>query len=383
MVQLVAQPSAAPSPSTLGLGSPPSQQLAQDRWDQLGQALSPPSAPSPITNNTSPSTSATPRLQAANDVILQCPQCTKPILESAMSDHAVNCQKIRDRQSAPPMKRQLSEASNDPSPSKKPKATSLVLRLDQTAGTGSSGEDSATPSAAVAAGQKKKIVLKEPTATSSVEKPHKTRGPVDVDKHCGVINDKGFPCSRSLTCKTHSMGAKRSVPHRSQPYDLLLAEWTRATKPTSSAIGVTGGGAESGVGGGGVEEGKKKEKKKKKAAGGAGGDGMGGKERRVRGGEGGKKGLIVVGEWSDEEGADGGGGEDGLIDSEEEVEAVLRGLGRIASNSAAGGGAPWGRPLGGVVQGGGAGFSASSMFVGRNVKLARLREALGGLFGAH
>lgn len=76
-----------------------------------------------------------------------------------------------------------STASNDPSPTplKKPKATSLVLRLDQAAGTrtGSSGEDSATPSAstgaaALVAGQKKKIVLKEPTAVA--EKPHKTRG---------------------------------------------------------------------------------------------------------------------------------------------------------------------------------------------------------------
>lgn len=317
-------------------------------------------------------------------------------------------------------------ASNDPSSLKKPKPTSLVLRLDQTAatGTGSSGEDSATPSlggaAALTANQKKKIVLKEPTA--AVEKSHKTRGmslsllpssqftfgdpllnlelafvkgPVDVDKHCGVINDKGFPCSRSLTCKTHSMGAKRSVPHRSQPYDLLLAEWNRATKPTSSVPGIVGGGSgvvEQGVhgGGGGLGgegkemEGKKKEKKKKKGSTVLGGEGlsMGGKERRVRGGEGGKKGLIIVGEWSDSEDPLHGAGDGGELDSEEEVEAVLRGLGRI-SQAGAGGVAPWGRPLAGVVQGGGAGFSASSMFVGRNVKLARLREALGGLFGAH
>lgn len=57
-------------------------------------------------------------------------------------------------------------------------------------------------------------------------------GPLDVDKQCGVINDKGLPCSRSLTCKSHSMGAKRAVEGRSRPYDVLLFEWQKATNPT-------------------------------------------------------------------------------------------------------------------------------------------------------
>lgn len=57
------------------------------------------------------------------------------------------------------------------------------------------------------------------------------KGPVDYDKQCGVINDKNLPCSRSLTCKSHSMGAKRSVLGRSKPYDELLLEWNRAHNP--------------------------------------------------------------------------------------------------------------------------------------------------------
>lgn len=57
------------------------------------------------------------------------------------------------------------------------------------------------------------------------------KGPVDYDKQCGVINDKNLPCSRSLTCKSHSMGAKRSVQGRSRPYDELLLEWNRANNP--------------------------------------------------------------------------------------------------------------------------------------------------------
>jgi len=57
------------------------------------------------------------------------------------------------------------------------------------------------------------------------------KGPVDYDKQCGVINDKGLPCSRSLTCKSHSMGAKRSVQGRSRNYDDLLLDWQRANNP--------------------------------------------------------------------------------------------------------------------------------------------------------
>jgi len=57
------------------------------------------------------------------------------------------------------------------------------------------------------------------------------KGPVDLDKQCGVINDKGLPCSRSLTCKSHSMGAKRAVQGRSKKYDELLLEWQRANNP--------------------------------------------------------------------------------------------------------------------------------------------------------
>jgi len=57
------------------------------------------------------------------------------------------------------------------------------------------------------------------------------KGPIDYDKQCGVINDKNLPCSRSLTCKSHSMGAKRAVVGRSRPYDELYNEWQRLNNP--------------------------------------------------------------------------------------------------------------------------------------------------------
>lgn len=52
--------------------------------------------------------------------------------------------------------------------------------------------------------------------------------PLDLDKQCGVIQiPNGTPCTRSLTCKSHSMGAKRAVAGRSQPYDVLLAAYQK------------------------------------------------------------------------------------------------------------------------------------------------------------
>lgn len=71
---------------------------------------------------------------------------------------------------------------------------------------------------------------KKPKPAPKVTKG-RTKGPVDYDKQCGVINDKGLPCSRSLTCKSHSMGAKRAVQGRSRNYDELLLEWQRANNP--------------------------------------------------------------------------------------------------------------------------------------------------------
>ena len=55
----------------------------------------------------------------------------------------------------------------------------------------------------------------------------KAKGPVDVDKQCGVALASGGLCARSLTCKTHSMGAKRAVLGRTQPYDVLLQQYQK------------------------------------------------------------------------------------------------------------------------------------------------------------
>ncbi|KAF5335024.1 hypothetical protein D9758_016191 [Tetrapyrgos nigripes] len=78
-------------------------------------------------------------------------------------------------------------------------------------------------------------VCGEQVGESSLFSPKATKGrvkgPVDYDKQCGVINDKGLPCRRSVTCKSHSMGAKRAVQGRSRKYDDLLLVWQREHNP--------------------------------------------------------------------------------------------------------------------------------------------------------
>ncbi|KAL8881378.1 MAG: hypothetical protein Q9198_001411 [Flavoplaca austrocitrina] len=71
---------------------------------------------------------------------------------------------------------------------------------------------------------KKKKLKKDEPPKPKLPKP---KGPVDVEKQCGVVLPNGGYCARSLTCKSHSMGAKRGVPGRSMPYDFLLAQYQK------------------------------------------------------------------------------------------------------------------------------------------------------------
>jgi len=59
----------------------------------------------------------------------------------------------------------------------------------------------------------------------------------DPDKHCGVrSSSQNSPCTRSLTCKTHTRKEKRKVPGRSKTYDELLHE--RANQKLASTNSV-------------------------------------------------------------------------------------------------------------------------------------------------
>ncbi|XP_053464586.1 ataxin-7-like protein 1 isoform X7 [Nycticebus coucang] len=63
--------------------------------------------------------------------------------------------------------------------------------------------------------------------TKNSNKPYRrlSEREFDPNKHCGVLDpETKKPCTRSLTCKTHSLSHRRAVPGRKKQFDLLLAE---------------------------------------------------------------------------------------------------------------------------------------------------------------
>nr|XP_046235699.1 ataxin-7-like protein 1 isoform X1 [Scatophagus argus] len=63
------------------------------------------------------------------------------------------------------------------------------------------------------------------TKTSSRSQKRLSGRVFDPNKHCGVQDpETKRPCTRSLTCKTHSLTHRRAVPGRRKHFDVLLAE---------------------------------------------------------------------------------------------------------------------------------------------------------------
>ncbi|EGN96529.1 hypothetical protein SERLA73DRAFT_184605 [Serpula lacrymans var. lacrymans S7.3] len=176
-------------------------------WNTLAPST-PPRSPAPdLTSLPSPPTSwlsaRDMKIYGAQPLrsdigVVRCNDCDKPILKSAAAEHAKNCYDIRIGKKA--VKGKVSDVEG-----KKRKAE------DEPEDPSQPNKKKAKPATKVTKGRFK--------------------GPVDYDKQCGVINDKNLPCSRSLTCKSHSMGAKRAVQGRSKAYDELLLEWNRANNP--------------------------------------------------------------------------------------------------------------------------------------------------------
>ncbi|KAF9343641.1 hypothetical protein BGX34_006533 [Mortierella sp. NVP85] len=81
--------------------------------------------------------------------------------------------------------------------------------------------------------EKKPVDKKQKAAKpAKVKAPGRVKGPLDLDKQCGVVMLVGGPpCARSLTCKSHSMSAKRGVEGRSRPYDVLLGLYQKKPVP--------------------------------------------------------------------------------------------------------------------------------------------------------
>lgn len=183
-----------------------------------------------------------------------CKTCKKPILRPAIRDHQAGCIKAKQEKA-----RKKKEAKEEKARAKQNadkadggdgdgksiladddgseiKVDSLKPGSAKKSASKNPNDDSNTKKAkkrkadGVGDGEegggekKKKKLKKDEPKPPKVPKP---KGPVDVERQCGVTLPNGGQCARSLTCKSHSMGAKRAVPGRSLPYDILLSQYQK------------------------------------------------------------------------------------------------------------------------------------------------------------
>lgn len=174
-------------------------------------------------------TSTEPCPKEAEDPIetIVCKHCKKAILKSNSKDHIAGC--LKSKQEKARKKKEAREAAQ--------RAKERAERADDDDdddddikdGKGrkmANGEDGRSKKRK-AEGDDDKDTKKKKKKEEPKPKAPKPKGPVDVERQCGVTLPNGQQCARSLTCKSHSMGAKRAVPGRSLPYDMLLAAYQK------------------------------------------------------------------------------------------------------------------------------------------------------------
>ncbi|KAF2714738.1 SCA7-domain-containing protein [Pleomassaria siparia CBS 279.74] len=163
--------------------------------------------------------------------VVQCKHCRRPVLRAVAANHIRDC--LNKKQEKLKKKKEAKEAKD--AALRKEKG-----EKDDDEGGKNNARKSAVKGAVVDGegakkGKKRKIdgdAEKAPNAKKKKKdepkpKAARPKGPVDVEKQCGVaLPNSGF-CARSLTCKSHSMGLKRAVPGRSLPYDMLLAQYQK------------------------------------------------------------------------------------------------------------------------------------------------------------
>ena len=212
----------------------PAQLDQAGRWDSKKSAKPPPAHShregTPLTKIPSTLSKAFPnsRLMADRPLVMKCNHCKRPVLAHAMPGHIEKC--LNKKQEKQRKKKEAKDARD--AAARKEKGLDADDDEDgdeavgkKTAGMTASKKRKAIDEGAEDAPSKKKKRKDEKTAGGG--KAARPKAPVDVEKQCGVELPQGGQCARSLTCKSHSMGAKRAVPGRSAPYDKLLADYQR------------------------------------------------------------------------------------------------------------------------------------------------------------
>lgn len=198
---------------------------------------------------------------------LICDSCKRPIGEDSLETHHTRCLEMKQKRTADtagaatsvPAKRKRGRVANSLL-DLEPSSMDLSRGATPTPETPVSGSASSTQTrpkkkykksqmqkekeaanAAAAAAAAAEAAAARANNSNKKKKPAKTKtatrakGPVDVEKQCGVPLPLGGFCARSLTCKTHSMGAKRAVPGRSAPYDVLLQQYQKRNQAKIAA----------------------------------------------------------------------------------------------------------------------------------------------------
>ncbi|ODV69372.1 SCA7-domain-containing protein, partial [Hyphopichia burtonii NRRL Y-1933] len=196
-----------------------------------------------------------------------CTSCNRPIGEESLSTHYPRCIEMKQKKQQQPQnlseadtngvasnnKRKRGRGANplldldpssvDSSRNSSPIPNSAASKSDTTtkpkkkykkSQTQKDKEAANAAAAAAAAALRNNSKKKQMKAKGQV----KPKGPVDVEKQCGVPLPAGGFCARSLTCKTHSMGAKRAVLGRSAPYDVLLQQYQKRNQAKLAANNV-------------------------------------------------------------------------------------------------------------------------------------------------
>ncbi|KAF4984385.1 hypothetical protein FZEAL_429 [Fusarium zealandicum] len=228
--------------------------VIEDKKKNGASPLSGAPSPGPVVNQLdedSRETFATGRPLEDSPDLQQCKHCKKSVLKTAAKAHIAQCLRLKKE------KAQRKKEAREARERAKEAARQKEQRQDEDENGDGKGDDDSdddgiapekkvtgSKTAKKAAGKKPdddkkggkkrkaegdpdkgpKTKKKKDEPKAKVAKP---KGPVDVERQCGVLLANGQPCARSLTCKSHSMGAKRAVAGRSLPYDMLLAAYQK------------------------------------------------------------------------------------------------------------------------------------------------------------
>ena len=168
------------------------------------------------------------KLESLDTII--CKHCKKVILKRTAKDHIAGC--LKSKQEKARKKKEAREAAAREK-ARAERGDDEEEEDEDIKGSGRKG--AANGDTDDKKGKKRKVdgdddrEPKKKKSKKEEQKPKapKAKGPVDVERQCGVKLPNGAQCARSLTCKSHSMGAKRAVPGRSAPYDFLLAAYQK------------------------------------------------------------------------------------------------------------------------------------------------------------